>query len=90
MTLYFLPTYFCLKGMTFIEVTRLLQGHVQNEVDLNSRGTCRETCDKYTVSQNYGCYDSDSEYCRRRKPCNGRILNCRFIESHLKACIPVG
>lgn len=76
-------------GETYTQLTQLLQAHVQNEVDLNPTGTCTENCAMYTSTKNYGCYDSSSEYCRKMKPCNGDLYNCRFVESHLKTCIAV-
>ncbi|CAG9812538.1 unnamed protein product [Phaedon cochleariae] len=75
------------KGVTYDEVTRLLQGHIQNEVDLNEDGTCTGTCADYYSTKSYGCYDGESEYCKKMKPCYGKILDCRFVESNLKACI---
>ncbi|CAH1108484.1 unnamed protein product [Psylliodes chrysocephalus] len=76
-----------IEGETYTQLTQLLQAHVQNEVDLNPTGTCTENCAMYTSTKNYGCYDSSSEYCRKMKPCNGDLYNCRFVESHLKTCI---
>ncbi|KAJ8915969.1 hypothetical protein NQ315_016646 [Exocentrus adspersus] len=76
-----------IKGRTYDELTALLQGHVENEVDMNSKGTCRANCAAYSYTESYGCYDSKSEYCTKRKPCNGKIINCKFVESHMKACI---
>ncbi|KAG5894131.1 hypothetical protein JTB14_004069 [Gonioctena quinquepunctata] len=75
------------QGITNDQVTRLLQGHIQNEVDLNSKRTCTDTCGIYGFTKSYGCYDSDSEYCKKRKPCHGNLINCRFVESHMTACI---
>ncbi|XP_066151751.1 uncharacterized protein [Euwallacea fornicatus] len=74
------------KGKTYDEFTRLLQGHIQNEVDMSSGGTCRETCAAYPSGTSYGCYDSESKYCRETERCNGRLLKCQFIESHMNIC----
>ncbi|CAG9773540.1 unnamed protein product [Ceutorhynchus assimilis] len=75
-----------IKGKTYEEFTRLLQGHIQNEVDMNNGGTCRESCDSYPTTKNHGCYDGDSKYCREIERCNGQIIKCRFVESHMEIC----
>ncbi|XP_028134328.2 uncharacterized protein LOC114329429 isoform X1 [Diabrotica virgifera virgifera] len=74
------------EGETFEQLTRLIQAHVQNEVDLNSRGTCTENCAAYPVTRSYGCYDHNSDYCRHVQPCRGNIYNCQFIESDFVTC----
>nr|XP_023013097.1 uncharacterized protein LOC111503107 [Leptinotarsa decemlineata] len=76
-----------IQGSTYDQLTRLLQAHIQNEVDLNNVGTCTQTCDTYSFTKGSRCYDEESEYCRKRKPCIGNLINCRFIESHMTACI---
>ncbi|KAJ8969368.1 hypothetical protein NQ314_001800 [Rhamnusium bicolor] len=74
------------KGNTYEELTGLLQGYIENEVDLNKAGTCKESCWAYSKAENHGCYDWESEHCRKRKPCFGKIWSCRFVESHMKTC----
>ncbi|XP_050311529.1 uncharacterized protein LOC126747077 [Anthonomus grandis grandis] len=74
------------RGKTYDEFTRLLQGHIQNEVDMNNQGTCTENCARYSVSTSTGCYDGDSKYCREMERCGGKLLNCRFVESHMEIC----
>lgn len=74
------------KGKTYDEFTRLLQGHIQNEVDMGKGGSCREDCSTYHSTFSQGCYDSDSKYCKETERCNGRLLNCQFFESHMDIC----
>uniref|UniRef100_A0AAR5PC47 Uncharacterized protein n=1 Tax=Dendroctonus ponderosae TaxID=77166 RepID=A0AAR5PC47_DENPD len=74
------------KGQTYEEFTRLLQGHIENEVDMNNGGTCLQDCSAYSATKSYGCYDSDSKYCREVERCNGDILNCRFVKNHMEVC----
>ncbi|XP_060523218.1 uncharacterized protein LOC132700114 [Cylas formicarius] len=76
-----------IKGTTYEEITRLLQGHIQNEVDMNSGGTCTANCAAYPYTESHGCYDYESEYCRKMERCRGTLHGCRFIESHMKICI---
>ncbi|KAB0793606.1 hypothetical protein PPYR_13226 [Photinus pyralis] len=73
-----------IPGDTYIEVTQLLQGYVQNEVDLNPKGTCSETCAEYTYTKSHSCYKN--LYCRQQRRCNGKIINCRYIDSDMWVC----
>ncbi|KAK9883216.1 hypothetical protein WA026_001406 [Henosepilachna vigintioctopunctata] len=72
------------KGKTYEEITQLLQGYIINEVDMNSDGTCRENCQEYQYAKNYGCFKN--LFCRQQRPCNGKILNCKFIDSDMEVC----
>lgn len=72
------------KGETYQEITNLLQGYVQNEVDLNPDGTCRENCAEYTFTKSHGCYQN--LYCRQQRSCNGKIIDCKFIDSDMWIC----
>ncbi|XP_028172666.1 uncharacterized protein LOC114361723 isoform X2 [Ostrinia furnacalis] len=75
------------EGETYAEVTRLLQGYIENEVDMNSEGTCRDNCAAYTVAENHGCFKD--QFCSKQPPCKGRILNCKYIDSDMWVC-PAG
>ncbi|KAF7269607.1 hypothetical protein GWI33_017355 [Rhynchophorus ferrugineus] len=72
------------KGDTYVEITNLLQGYVQNEVDLNPEGTCRENCAEYTYTKSHGCYQN--LYCRQQRSCSGKIINCQFFDSDMWIC----
>lgn len=76
-------------GKNYDEFTRLLQGHIQNEVDMSSRRTCRATCDAYSYTTSYGCYDYKSDFCQKIERCNGNIIGCYFVESHASICVSV-
>nr|CAH7755718.1 unnamed protein product [Callosobruchus chinensis] len=67
-------------GVTYDRLTRLLQAHIQNEADLNKRRSCINTCEDYTDTTSFGCYDSKSEYCQKAEPCKGRLRDCRMPE----------
>ncbi|XP_075978224.1 uncharacterized protein LOC142977959 [Anticarsia gemmatalis] len=70
---------------TYAEVTRLLQGYIENEVDMNSDGTCRKDCPYYKSAWNHGC-SYDSEYCSKQPKCGGEIIDCKFFKSDMWVC----
>nr|CAI5830981.1 unnamed protein product [Callosobruchus analis] len=74
-------------GVTYDRLTRLLQTHIQNEADLNKRRSCVNTCEDYTDTTSFGCYDSKSEYCQKAEPCKGRLRDCRMVSKGMKACL---
>ena len=44
------------EGKTYEQVTELLQGYMENEVDLNRDGTCNNNCAYYQHAKREGCY----------------------------------
>ncbi|KAL3273065.1 hypothetical protein HHI36_014520 [Cryptolaemus montrouzieri] len=72
------------KGETYEEITQLLQGYIINEVDMNSDNTCRENCGEYQYAKNYGCFKN--LFCRQQRPCNGKILNCKYVDADMEVC----
>ncbi|CAG9863090.1 unnamed protein product [Phyllotreta striolata] len=75
------------EGKTYTQLTQLIQAHIENEADMNPASSCKQTCSTYSSATSYRCYDSSSEYCNKRKPCNGKIYDCRFMQSHFTTCI---
>lgn len=71
-------------GETYEEVTRLLQGYVENEVDMNPDNTCRENCGYYTLAKNHGCFKE--QFCAQQSVCKGRIIDCNYIDSDMWVC----
>ncbi|XP_017025400.1 uncharacterized protein [Drosophila kikkawai] len=72
-------------GVTYDEVTRLLQGYIENEVDLSAEETCRHDCAYYQSTRNdKGCHGD--EFCSKQPRCRGGLYNCQFVESDLKVC----
>lgn len=65
------------EGKTYLEVTRLLQGYVENEVDLNRDGGCWENCPYYQLTESYGCFKE--LYCAKQPKCTGKLLFCTFF-----------
>ncbi|XP_039151576.1 uncharacterized protein LOC120285054 isoform X2 [Drosophila simulans] len=72
------------SGVTYEEVTRLLQGYVENEVDLNSDGACNHDCGYYNSAKNEGCFDN--KFCSEQPKCTGGVHDCRFVESSMQIC----
>lgn len=72
------------EGETYVAVTRLLQGYIENEVDMNTDNTCRENCAAYQFAQNHGCFKD--LYCAKQPKCTGKILHCQFIDSDMWVC----
>lgn len=72
------------EGVTYEAVTRLLQGYIENEVDMNTDQTCRENCAAYTFAENRGCFKD--MYCAKQPRCAGKILNCQFVDSDMWIC----
>lgn len=73
-----------LEGATYERVTRLLQGYIENEVDMNTDETCRENCAAYTFTQSHGCFKE--LYCSKQPRCTGKLLNCQYIDSDMWIC----
>ncbi|XP_004527138.1 uncharacterized protein LOC101457975 isoform X1 [Ceratitis capitata] len=72
------------QGQNYDEVTRLLQGYIENEVDLNKEETCRETCDFYQSTRSEGCFKD--LYCSRQPRCSGKLYHCTFVDSDMSVC----
>lgn len=73
------------------QITHLLDGYVDNEVNLNNGDDCTQTCSDYNVTKNYGCYKGT--YCEKEEQpfsrCKGTIVDCQFIESDFEICSAV-
>ncbi|XP_076043891.1 uncharacterized protein LOC143026977 isoform X2 [Oratosquilla oratoria] len=74
------------EGETYIQVTELLQGYIENEVDMNEGGSCQNKCSFYEHTKSYGCYRGDVQYCGQQPSCEGNIHECSFIDSDFWVC----
>ncbi|XP_059061469.1 uncharacterized protein LOC131854371 [Achroia grisella] len=72
------------SGKTYEEVTRLLQGYIENEVDMNKEKSCHNQCSSYVMAKSYGCFKD--KFCGRQPRCNGNIYECQFVESDMSVC----
>jgi len=75
------------QGKTYDEVTRLLQGFIENEVDLNNEETCREDCAFYQSTKSEGCFKE--KLCASQPKCSGKLYHCTFVDSDMWLC-PAG
>ncbi|XP_013108765.1 uncharacterized protein LOC106088028 isoform X1 [Stomoxys calcitrans] len=71
-------------GQNYDEVTRLLQGYIENEVDMNYNRECWSTCEDYTSTKNEGCFKD--KFCARQERCSGNIHSCRRFDSDMFIC----
>lgn len=71
------------EGVTYLQLTRLMQGYVENEVDLNNDETCRENCAHYQLTESYGCFKG---HCNDQPKCAGKLLYCQYIDSDMWIC----
>uniref|UniRef100_A0A182N8H5 Uncharacterized protein n=1 Tax=Anopheles dirus TaxID=7168 RepID=A0A182N8H5_9DIPT len=73
------------ENTTYVQFTRLLQGYVENEVDMNVESTCRESCAHYQYGhEQHQCYKE--LYCSQQPKCAGRIYDCEYIDSDMWIC----
>ncbi|XP_026327753.1 uncharacterized protein LOC113236030 isoform X2 [Hyposmocoma kahamanoa] len=72
------------EGETYAQITRLLQGYIENEVDMNTEATCRDNCAYYTLAESHDCFKD--QYCSKQKRCMGRIIDCNYIDSDMWVC----
>lgn len=64
-----------------------MQGYIDNEVNLNSEGSCYNSCSDYTLTKNYGCFDGTMCHLSGSKErCNGTIYSCAYVETPLNIC----
>lgn len=72
-------------GSTYEEVTRLLQGYIENEVEMSKSHECWNTCNDYATEINSdGCFKD--KFCSKQERCTGKIYNCTFIDSDMDVC----
>lgn len=72
------------EGKTYLQITELLQGYIQNEIDLNADNVCTETCSHYVLTRSHSCHSN--KWCRKQKRCKGNILKCHFYNSNMNIC----
>lgn len=71
-------------------ITGFLQGFVDNEINLNRELTCKNTCEDYRVTRQYGCHNDTpcgfSVKNQRISKCKGILRECEYIGSDLEIC----
>ncbi|XP_043229648.1 uncharacterized protein LOC122385438 isoform X2 [Amphibalanus amphitrite] len=79
------------EGKTYEQVTELLQGYMENEVDLNRDGTCNNNCAYYQHARREGCYmKRNFMICGHQRPCKGKVHSCRFFNADSTVCFADG
>uniref|UniRef100_U5EP73 Putative secreted protein n=1 Tax=Corethrella appendiculata TaxID=1370023 RepID=U5EP73_9DIPT len=73
-----------IENENYLQITRLLQGYIENEVDMNSDSTCRENCGAYPVADIHGCYQD--LYCAKQPKCTGKLYDCMYEDSDMWIC----
>ncbi|XP_053987379.1 uncharacterized protein LOC128880873 isoform X2 [Hylaeus volcanicus] len=69
---------------TYTKFIDLFQGYIVNEVDLNHESSCRQNCAYYSYAKVQGCYKD--QYCAKQRQCNGKILECEYVDSDMWVC----
>lgn len=73
------------KGSNYDEVTRLLQGYIENEVEMSKSHECWSTCDNYGMEiRSDGCFKE--KFCSKQERCTGKIYDCTFVDSDMDIC----
>lgn len=79
-----------IESTEFEMITGFLQGFVDNEINLNHEQTCKNTCDDYKITRQFGCHNDT--LCaiplknHRINKCKGTLRNCEFVGSDLEIC----
>lgn len=88
--LLFVPMNDKFAATSYHQITRFIQGYVDNEINLNPDESCKQTCWDYKKTRNHKCgggtlcADSVAEH--QATKCNGTIYNCEFIDDDLTIC----
>lgn len=74
-----------------LEIANFLRGHIDNEVNLNSDGSCVSNCVDYQNTKQYkfrpGTLCGEAPANQRRKfVCQGRIRGCHTMDDELSIC----
>ncbi|KAK3867338.1 hypothetical protein Pcinc_027195, partial [Petrolisthes cinctipes] len=76
-----------LEGETYVQLTELLQGYIENEVDMNEAGSCSQNCRYYEHAKSEGCYAPTTQYCGKHRRCRGTLHHCTFIDADANVCL---
>lgn len=51
---------------------------------MNVEQSCMKDCGYYEVAEHKSCFKD--QFCAKQRVCNGRILNCQYIDSDMRIC----
>ena len=74
-----------IEGASYVRLINLLQGHIENEVDMNTRASCKDNCAAYNVAEPVACYKD--MFCAKQSQCRGRLFNCQFFNADAWICM---
>lgn len=75
---------------TYHQITRFIQGYVDNEINLNADTSCSHSCSDFQQTTNFGC--QPKTLCAEQHidlvatRCTGTIYNCDKLENDLTIC----
>lgn len=79
-----------LSSATYYQITRFIQGYVDNEVNIDPEASCSGTCADFTRTRSYDCQSGtlcgEQHIDRVSTRCNGTVLNCDYVDGDLSAC----
>lgn len=83
--------YFNYFTAIYHQITRFIQGYIDNEINLNADQSCKQSCSDYTNTKNFGCAEKTicAEYAhidQSSTRCKGTIYNCESIDDDLTFC----
>lgn len=76
-------------GANVVNVTKFLQGYVENEVALNAEGSCTLTCADYRRTRVSNCMPGSLCETNQQRRCNGALRECHGIADSLDICLAV-
>lgn len=72
------------------QITRFIQGYVDNEVNLNADKKCSFSCTDFRQTNNFGCHPDTLCAAQHIDPtatrCNGTVYNCEKLDNDLTIC----
>lgn len=73
------------------QITRFIQGYIDNEVNMNAEKSCKQSCSDYTNTKSFDCAEKTlcSEYAHIDEAstrCKGTIYNCDFVDDDVTVC----
>lgn len=75
-----------IESETYERLQYFLQGYVENEVNLNSIGTCSDDCAFHKYAKFYGCFEEYAGICMGQKGCMGDVYDCTYQASEMVVC----
>jgi hypothetical protein len=73
------------EGENYLQITRLLQGYIDNEINLNSQGSCTNQCSDYSFTKSQDICTAGA-ICNKQEKCRGNITSCRSMDDDMWIC----